>query len=153
CATGCATREPVLTPYPFRAIMMLPLCRRLAILPALILLPGVFCFLVVGQARLSAIAKPPTPLRLDLADDGKQLKLLVRHPEIGLVCELHCYEAGPFHYGKGATREDGSVVLTHTSGGMSCTTTFTTLGEDRVSMDVLVQGPNEELKQILFIGP
>jgi hypothetical protein len=108
------------------------------------------------DARASVQApspRAPKPLILDLADDGKQLKLLVRHPEIGLVCELWCYEGGPFHYGKGSRREDGSVVLTHTSGQMTATTTFTPSGDDRVWMDVRVEGPVEALKRVPYVGP
>src|SRR5258708_28441946 len=97
--------------------------------------------------------KSKTSLRLDISDEGKQLKLLVKHPQLGLICELHCYEAGPFHYGKGVKRDNGSVVLAHSAGMINSTTTFTPLGEDRVSMDVLIEGPREELKQILYLGP
>jgi hypothetical protein len=49
-----------------------------------------------GQTRNGPATNAIPPLRLDVADDGKQIKLLVRHAEIGLVCELHCYEGGPF---------------------------------------------------------
>src|SRR5690348_5210969 len=81
------------------------------------------------------------PLRLEVADDGKQIKLLVRHPQIGLICELHCYEGGPFQYGKGERRPDGSVVFVHKNRGMTATTTFTPQGEERVAMDLVVEGP------------
>jgi hypothetical protein len=105
---------------------------------------------LLEQARASSAA---SPFQLDFADDGKQLKLLVRHAEIGLVCELWCYEAGPFQYGRGSKSGDGSVVFIHTSGKMTATTTFTPNGESRVLMDVLVQGPMEELKKVVYMGP
>jgi hypothetical protein len=98
-------------------------------------------------------AGPATPLRLEIADDGKQLKLLVRHPAIGLVCELWCYEGGPFQYGKGTRREDGSVVLVHTARQMTATTTFTPRGQDRIAMEVRVEGPLAELKTVRYVGP
>src|SRR5688500_16404363 len=116
-------------------------------------LMAAMCAWAGESVRGAANANSPATLRLDVSDDGKQIKLLVRHPEIGLVCELHCYEGGPFVYGKYVKREDGSVVLVHTAGKMTGTTTFTPVGKDRVSMDVLIEGPNEELKQILYLGP
>src|SRR2546427_384903 len=127
--------------------------RDLGLWTNMTLLPAAMCACAVGSVGYNTATKAAAPLRLDFSDDGKQLKLLVRHPEIGLVCELHCYEAGPFHYGKGVKRGDGSVVFAHSAGKMTSTTTFTPIGEDRVSMDVLIEGPREELKQILYIGP
>ena len=95
----------------------------------------------------------PAPLLLDFADDGRQLKLLVRHSEIGNVCELWCYEGGPFHYGTATKAGDGRVTFVHTSGKMKATTTFTPSGPDRVLMDVIVEGPLDELKTVRLIGP
>jgi hypothetical protein len=77
----------------------------------------------------------------------------VRHAEIGLVCELWCYEGGPFQYGKASKRQDGSVVFVHAAGKMTATTTFVPSGEGRVLMDILVQGPIEELKTVAYMGP
>ncbi len=111
----------------------------------------VVCVLVVAIACLR-IAQA-APLQLDIGDDGKQLKLNVRHPEIGLVCELWCYEGGPFRYGTALKRDDGRVVFVHTSGGMTATTTFTPKGPDRVLMDMVIQGPREELKKVNLVGP
>ena len=107
--------------------------------------------LVAIACQLSA--REPDPLLLDIADDGRQLKLLVRHSEIGPVCELWCYEGGPFHYGTGSKTSDGKVVFVHTSGKMKATTTFTPAGPDRVIMDVLVEGPLDELKTVNLVGP
>ena len=115
-------------------------------------LVAVFAWAPQAGTSLQA-ASPPTPFRLDVLDDGKQLKLLVEHREIGRVCELWCYEGGPFHYGKGSKREDGSVVFVHTSGKMTATTTFLPEEADRVSMDILVEGPLEELKKVNIVGP
>src|SRR5438105_1871595 len=114
---------------------------------------GAMCAGAVRAVEHTTATNAATPLSLDIADDGKQIKLLVRHSEIGLVCELHCYEGGPFQYGTATRRNDGSVVLVHTSGKMTATTTFTPVGEDRISMDVRVEGPLEELKQVQYIGP
>jgi hypothetical protein len=94
-----------------------------------------------------------SPATLDIFDDGKQLKLLVRRPEIGTVCELWCYEGGPFAYGTASKTSDGRVVFVHKSGGMKAVTTFTPQGPDRVLMDVLVEGPLGELKTVNLIGP
>ena len=90
---------------------MIPNIAVLGLRPSLTLLLAAICACAVGSVGHNAAMKATAPLRLDFSDDGKQLKLLVRHPEIGLVCELHCYEAGPFHYGTGVKRDDGSVVL------------------------------------------
>ena len=111
----------------------------------------VVCVLVAAIACLS-IAQA-APLQLDIGDDGTQLKLVVRHPDIGLVCELWCYEGGPFRYGTATKRDDGRVVFVHTSGGMTATTTFTPKGPDRVLMDMVVEGPREELKKVNLVGP
>ncbi|MEW5977080.1 MAG: hypothetical protein AB1898_14860 [Acidobacteriota bacterium] len=92
-------------------------------------------------------------LQLDIVDDGKQLKLLVRHRELGPVCELMCYEGGPFYYGIASKREDGSVVFLHTSGKMTATTTFTPAVDGRIWMDILVEGPEQALKEVKFMGP
>ncbi len=98
-------------------------------------------------------ASTVSPSQLDVLDDGKQLKLLVRHREIGPVCELWCYEGGPFRYGTASKREDGSVVFVHTSGKLIATTTFTPSGEDRILMDILLDGPAEEMKEVTYMGP
>jgi hypothetical protein len=127
--------------------------RNDASLPGMALLLAVT--LAVGAKLLEQAwaSSAASPFQLDFADDGKQLKLLVRHAEIGLVCELWCYEAGSFQYGKGSKSGDGSVVFIHTSGKMTATTRFTPSGESRVSMDVSVQGPIEELKKVVYMGP
>ena len=80
-------------------------------------------------------------------------KLEVRHPEFGLVCELQCYETGPFEVGKGKKNPDGSVVFSYKNGDMSCTTTCTPVGADRVRLDVVIDGPADQIKKIGFIGP
>jgi hypothetical protein len=98
-------------------------------------------------------ASQTTAFRLDILDDGKQLKLLAWHPEIGSIFELWCYEGGPFRYGAGSKREDGSVVFVHISGKMTATTTFTPMVEGKISMDILVEGPLEELKKVNIMGP
>jgi hypothetical protein len=92
-------------------------------------------------------------LALDVADDGRQLKLLVRQSDIGAICELWCYEGGPFQYGKASRRSNGKVVFVHQSGGMMATTTFTPQGSDRVLMDIVVEGPLNELKTVNLMGP
>lgn len=93
------------------------------------------------------------PLELEVDQQDGKVKLLVRHPEIGRVCELWCYESGPFQRGKGVRREDGSVVISHASGGMNSTTTFTSLPGGRVAMDVEVTGPLDKLQGITLMGP
>ena len=93
------------------------------------------------------------PATLDILDDGKQLKLVVRRPEIGPVCELWCYEGGPFRYGTASKTADGKVVFVHKSGGMKAVTTFIPQGSERVLMDVVVEGPLSELKAVNLIGP
>jgi hypothetical protein len=98
-------------------------------------------------------ASTVSPSQLDVLDDGKQLKLLVRHREVGPICELWCYEGGPFRYGTASKREDGSVVFVHTSGKLIATTTFTPSGEDRILMDILLDGPAEEMKEVTYMGP
>jgi hypothetical protein len=105
---------------------------------------------------IKKVKSPPSDaasLHLDIADDGQQIKLLVRHPEIGLVCELWCYEGGPFRYGTAVKRDDGSVAFVHKSGQMTATTTFIPKEVGRVAMNVLIAGPLEELKQVKFVGP
>lgn len=93
------------------------------------------------------------PLALDIFDDGRQLKLLVRQPAIGAICELWCYEGGPFRYGTASRTNDGKVIFVHKSGHMTAMTTFTPDGSDRVLMDVLVTGPLDELKTVNLVGP
>ena len=44
------------------------------------------------------------PLELEVDEQDGKVKLLVRHPEIDRVCELWCYESGPFQRGKGVRR-------------------------------------------------
>jgi hypothetical protein len=66
--------------------------------------------LSVGAPKL-AQAADDLPLALDVADDGRQLKLLVRQSDVGVVCELWCYEGGPFHYGKASRTSDGKVIF------------------------------------------
>ena len=145
----------------FRCVLTLAARLRAAVsIPAvLVFIPPVLMVLAVMCLRVTQASNPAegisaaTPLQLDVSDDGNQLKVLVRHPEIGLVCELWCYEGGPFHYGRGAKLEDGRVVLVHTSRGMTATTTFTPKGQDRILMDILVEGPLEELKGVNLVGP
>src|SRR5436309_13051539 len=108
-------------------------------IPPVLLVLAVMCLRVTQASNPVEGISAVTPLQLDLSDDGNQLKVLVRHPEIRPVCELWCYEGGPFHYGRGAKLEDGRVVLVHTSRGMTATTTFTPKGQDRILMDILVE--------------
>ena len=68
---------------------MIPNIAVLGLRPSLTLLLAAICACAVGSVGHNAAMKATAPLRLDFSDDGKQLKLLVRHPEIGLVCELH----------------------------------------------------------------
>ena len=118
------------------------------------MLPVVVMCLFLGQAAHAVqITSDATPLKLDIGDDGKQLKLLVHRREIGQVCELWCYEGGPFRYGKATRRDDGSVVFVHNSGRMRATTTFTPTGQDRVLMDIAIEGPIEELHRVSLMGP
>ncbi len=109
------------------------------------------CFALSSQVILASSAA--SPLQLDIGDDGKQLKLRLHRLEIGQVCELWCYEGGPFRYGKATKRDDGSVVFVHTAGRMTATTVFTPTGQDRVFMDIVVEGPVEELKRVSLMGP
>src|SRR5438105_15917405 len=109
---------------------------------------GAMCAGAVRAVEHTTATNAATPLSLDIADDGKQIKLLVRHSQIGLVCELWCYEGGPFQYGKGSRGDDGSVVLVHTAEHMTATTTFTPRGNDRISMEIRVEGPLAELKKV-----
>jgi hypothetical protein len=102
---------------------------------------------------LQLAAAGASPIDLDVLDDGKQIKLLVRHREIGPVCELWCYEGGPFRYGTTSKRNDGSVVFIHKSARMTATTTFAPVGTDRISMDILVEGGPEDLRKVQSIGP
>lgn len=86
--------------------------------------------------------------------DGKVTpKLDIDHADAGPVCELQCYETGPFQNGTGAKNEDGSVVFSYASGNMTCTTTFTVKGDDRVQALVEVKGPLDELKKVSYLGP
>jgi len=90
-------------------------------------------------------------LELDFTEDEKHQWLLVRHPELGRVFELWCYEGGPFRRGTVSKREDGSVVFEHTSGNMTSATTFTP-ADDRVAMDIVVDGPRAELRTVHYMG-
>src|SRR3989442_3989480 len=75
-------------------------------IPPVLLVLAVMCLRVTQASNPVEGISAVTPLQLDLSDDGNQLKVLVRHPEIGPVCELWCYEGGPFHYGRGAKRSE-----------------------------------------------
>ena len=119
-----------------------------------------FCFVALLMVAacllcitLAHAAGNPATLALGVADDGRQLKLLVRQSDVGVVCELWCYEGGPFHYGKASRTSDGKVIFVHRSGGMTATTTFTPHGSDRVLMDIVVEGPLNELKTVNLMGP
>jgi len=79
-------------------------------------------------------------------------KLDVEHADLGPVCELQCYETGPFQHGPGTVNEDGSVVFSYQSGNMTCTTTFTTQGDNRVQGITEVTGPLSELKKVRYLG-
>jgi hypothetical protein len=119
----------------------------------------VFCFLA-AVTILPAAAQAQrrgedavSPLELGVLDDGKQIKLRVNHRGIGPVCELWCYEGGPFRYGTAVRRADGTVVFSHRSGNLAAKTTFAPVGEDRVSMDVVVDGGEDGLKKLQLLGP
>jgi hypothetical protein len=79
-------------------------------------------------------------------------KLLVEHADLGPVCELQCYETGPFQTGDAVKKEDGSVVFSYESGNMTCTTTCTTVGDDRVQALTEVQGLTDDLKKVPYLG-
>src|SRR5438067_1069376 len=113
----------------WRAPHMKELGDAMMAMKAISFCPGLWVWVCISVAALCACAVRSSalhgatgagaPLKLETEDDGKQIKLLVRHPEIGLVCELWCYEGRPFGYGKATRRQDGSVVLVHTSGKMT----------------------------------
>ena len=96
---------------------------------------------------------PAASMSLDFTQDERHLRLVARHPQLGQVFELWCYEGGPFRQGTPSKRPDGSVVFTHKSRNMTATTTFTPSGEGRIVMDVVVEGPLEELKKVPYMGP
>lgn len=112
---------------------------------------------VIGRCRVGEGGVGPKEsaprIGLDFTVVKEQLKLVASHPEIGRVFELHCYETGPFQRGTGSRRDDGSVVFSYEKGGMTSTTTFTPRGRGRISMEVTVDGPLEELRKISYIGP
>jgi len=76
----------------------------------------------------------------------------VDHALLGPVAELQCYETGPFQHGLATKNDDGSVVFTYESGGMTCSTTFTTRGDDRVQALTEIKGPLDELKKVPYLG-
>lgn len=79
-------------------------------------------------------------------------KLDVDHADLGPVCELQCYETGPFQTGDAVKNEDGSVVFSYQSGNMTCTTTCTAVGDDRVQALTEIRGPFEEQKKVPYLG-
>lgn len=79
-------------------------------------------------------------------------KLDVDHALLGPVCELQCYETGPFQHGLATRNDDGSIVFTYESGNMTCSTTFTTQGDDRVQAATEIRGPLDELKKVPYLG-
>ena len=113
---------------------------------------GAVACLVIGWCSMGE-GEPVPAISLGITPGEKQLKLTASHPEIGLVFELHCYETGPFQQGTGVVRDDGSVVFTYKTGGMSSTTTFTPRGGGRIAMDVVAGGPLEELGKVSYVGP
>src|SRR6266480_2779913 len=64
-------------------------------IPPVLPVLAVMCLLVAQASKPVEGLSVASPLQLDLSDDGNQLKVLVRHSEIGPVCELWCYEGGP----------------------------------------------------------
>ncbi len=76
---------------------------------------------------------PAASMGLDFTQDERHLRLVARHPQLGQVFELWCYEGGPFRQGTPSKRPDGGVVFTHKSGNMTATTTFTPSGEGRLA--------------------
>ena len=80
-------------------------------------------------------------------------KLIVDHADLGPVCELQCYETGPFQHGGALKNDDGSVVFNYKSGNMTCTATFTAIGDNRVQSLVEIKGPLDELRKIPYTGP
>ncbi len=79
-------------------------------------------------------------------------KLDVDRADVGPVCELQCYETGPFQTGDAVKKEDGSVVFSYQSGNMTCVTTLTAQGDDRVQALTEIKGPLEELKSVRYLG-
>ena len=79
-------------------------------------------------------------------------KLDVDHADLGPVCELQCYETGPFQVGDGVKKEDGSVVFSYQSGDMTCTTTCTTIGDDRVQALTEIRGSFDDVKKVPYLG-
>ena len=124
----------------------------LKVLPGSLVAVGCLLFLVSP-----AVAQ--TALQLDFhqvprgGENRFTPNLDVRHPQIGLVFVLQCYETGPFQQGEGKKNPDGTVVFSYTSGDMTCTTTFTPVGTERVQMDIAVDGPPGDLEKIPYIGP
>ena len=79
-------------------------------------------------------------------------KLDVDHADLGPVCELQCYETGPFQTGDAVKKEDGSIVFSYESGNMTCTTTCTTVGDDRVQALTEIKGPFDDVKKVPYLG-
>ena len=79
--------------------------------------------------------------------------LIVSHPQVGVICHFQCYEAGPFQTGEAVKNPDGTVVFTYRTKDMTCTTTSTAVGADRVRMEIDVTGPADQRKQIPYVGP
>ena len=110
-------------------------------------------------AGIGAGGQAATALELDFRQvargrEGKTSTpvLEIRHPQIGLVCELQCYETGPFQQGTGTKKKDGSIVLTYRSSEMTAITTFALVAEGRISMDIVVEGPLEQLRKVAYMG-
>ena len=93
--------------------------------------------------------------RLPLDENGmqKRPRLEIRHAKLGFVAGMQCYETGPFQVGRAKKNPDGSVVFRYANGEMTCTTTFTTLDDERIAKDVVIEGPVEQLRKIPYIGP
>src|SRR6266705_3820217 len=105
----------------FRCVLPLATRLRAAVsIPAvLVFIPPVLMVLAVMCLRVTQASNPAegisavTPLQLDLSDNGNQLKVLVRHPEIGPVCELWCYERARSTTGEGPSEKmAGSSLYT-----------------------------------------
>src|SRR2546425_5091793 len=104
----------------FRRVLTRAARLRAAVsISAMIFTPPVLLVLAVMCLRVAQASKPvegisaATPVQLDVSDDGKQLKVLVRHPEIGPVCELWCYERARSTTGEGPSEKmAGSSLYT-----------------------------------------
>ena len=116
--------------------------------------------LASGTHAQDAVAATRPVIQLDFRplprdEEGRQNRprLEIRHAALGFAAEMQCYETGPFQMGKTQKDPDGSVVFSYKSGEMTCTTTFTTPDDERVAMDVLIQGPLEQLRKVAYVGP